>query len=105
MRSCLLSMVVLVVGCAAEEAAPLPNAPAEVVSITAPVRLGDSAGDDDLCALADELPFDDICSLVCDPAAMAARMLDDGNEPGACYQLYCALPGDAHVLVGVCLPP
>jgi hypothetical protein len=32
-------------------------------------------------------------------------MLVDGNEPGTCYQLYCSLPGDAHVLVGVCLPP
>jgi hypothetical protein len=59
----------------------------------------------DVCALASELPTDDICSLLCDPPAMAARMVDDGSARGACYQLYCSLPGDEHVLVGVCLPP
>jgi hypothetical protein len=59
----------------------------------------------DVCALAAELPSEDICSLICDPPAMAERMLDEGSDSGACYQLYCALPGDEHVLVGVCLPP
>lgn len=62
-------------------------------------------GDDDVCDLVAQLPGDDICSLACDPPAMAAQLLEDGDAPGACYQLYCALPGDQHVLVGVCLPP
>jgi hypothetical protein len=60
----------------------------------------------DVCALAAELPAEDICSLACDPPAMAARMVSDGmGVAGTCYQLYCALPDDNHVLVGVCLPP
>ena len=66
-----------------------------------------AAGDlgPDVCALAAELPADDICSKACDPAAMAAQLIDEGSDRGACYQLFCALPGDEHVLVGVCLPP
>ena len=60
----------------------------------------------DVCALAAELAVEDICSLACDPQAMAARMVSDGmGEAGTCYQLYCPLPGENHVLVGVCLPP
>ena len=62
-------------------------------------------GEIDVCALAALLPADDICSLACDPQAMVARMISDGNERGTCYQLYCALPEEQHVLVGVCLPP
>ena len=73
---------------------------------TIDVSLLDSqATEMDVCALASELPIDDICSLICDPSAMAARMADEGSDGGRCYQLYCALPGDEHVLVGVCLPP
>jgi hypothetical protein len=59
----------------------------------------------DLCALAAELPPDDICSKACDPQAMAAQLAADGSDRGACYQLFCDLPGEHHVLVGVCLPP
>lgn len=59
----------------------------------------------DVCALASALPADDICSLVCDPAAMKAQLLADGSEPGTCIQLYCQLNETVHVLAGVCLTP
>jgi hypothetical protein len=60
----------------------------------------------DVCALASELPSTDFCSLICDPPAMAAYLVDEGMQGGTCYQLRCALPGnDQAVMVGVCLPP
>jgi hypothetical protein len=43
--------------------------------------------------------------MICDPAAMADRLISDGNDRGTCYQLYCSLTEERHVLVGVCLPP
>ena len=101
MRHWFLALVL--VGCAAESEAPppvetAPDVEVEMVGGAVPQEM-------DVCALAAELPGDDICSLICDPPAMAARLVDDGNDRGACYQLYCSLPGDEHVLVGVCLPP
>lgn len=63
-----------------------------------------STNEEDLCVLASQLPSDDICSLMCDPTAMAARLLADGADRGACYEFYCDLAGDAYALVGVCLP-
>lgn len=103
MRSLLLSLVL--VGCVAEsEAPPQIEVATELelddVQVTLPAD-----EEMDVCALAAELPLDDICSLICDPPAMAARLVEDGSDKGSCYQLYCALPGDEHVLVGVCLPP
>lgn len=62
----------------------------------------DSVGDP--CALADALPDDDMCSLVCFPDQLAARMLDSGTRGHACYQLVCALTPTVTVNVGVCLP-
>jgi len=60
----------------------------------------------DVCAQASELPATDFCSLICDPPAMAAYLVDEGMQGGTCYQLRCALPGnDNAVMVGVCLPP
>jgi hypothetical protein len=100
-RTVLLLMIVLS-GCVADADEPPPRERRPDVDLS----LIDSQDSEmDVCALAAELPVDDICSLICDPPAMAARMVSDGNETGTCYQLYCALPGDEHVLVGVCLPP
>ena len=102
MRALLLGLVL--VGCAADSDAPpieLEIAPdVDIVSIS-------TAPDEpiDVCALAAELASDDICSLICDPPAMASRLVDDGNDRGVCYQLYCSLTAEEHVLVGVCLPP
>jgi hypothetical protein len=58
----------------------------------------------DLCALAATLPPENICSLLCDPDAIEARMIDQGQQQGVCYEFLCALPG-VSVSVGVCLPP
>jgi len=69
------------------------------------VAKDDPAEQPDVCELAAQLGSDDICSLICDPSAMAQRMVDDGSDRGACYQLYCALTAERHVMVGVCLPP
>jgi hypothetical protein len=89
-------------GCVADAEQPLPVDSEPQVEVT---MLDSQDTEMDVCALASLLPTDDICSLICDPPAMADRMLDEGSEGGRCYQLYCALPGDEHVLVGVCLPP
>lgn len=99
-------LVLVLVGCAADPDEPPPLDDTLHVEISVD-RAPDEPGDVgvNLCSLASELPFDDICSLICDPAEMAARMALDGSEAGTCYQLYCALPDDEHVLVGVCLPP
>lgn len=60
----------------------------------------------DLCAQASELPATDVCSLICDPPAMAAYLIDEGMQGGTCYQLRCVLPGNENaVMVGVCLAP
>lgn len=97
-------LVLALVGCAADPAEP--PVPDDTLHVDISVeRAPAPASDMDVCALASELPLDDICSLICDPAAMAARMALDGSDAGTCYQLYCTLPDDEHVLVGVCLPP
>lgn len=94
--------MVLMVGCAAEAD---EHGPITIDRDEMPSMATEGDGESDVCELAAQLPADDICSLACDPTAMAARLIADGSERGACYQLYCSLPGDEHVLVGVCLPP
>lgn len=99
-------LVLVLVGCAAEPDESPPRDGTLHVDIS--VERGSSPPsepDADVCSLASELPLDDICSLMCDPSAMAARMALDGSDAGTCYQLYCTLPDQEHVLVGVCLPP
>jgi hypothetical protein len=107
------ALVVALVGCATDPADPTdptdPTDPAERGSVTIDRIEGArpmvaTADEPDVCELAATLPSDDICSLACDPTAMAERMLADGSDAGACYQLYCSLPGEKYVLVGVCLP-
>ena len=49
------------------------------------------------------LPFDDECSLACDPDALAERLTTDGLQGGRCYLLQCALTADVDISVGVCL--
>jgi hypothetical protein len=96
-------VMVLLAGCVAESEEPTP--PTKPTPELDVAQLDQHDSGIDVCALAALLPADDICSLACDPPAMADRMLDDGNDRGTCYQLYCALPQEQHVLVGVCLPP
>jgi len=93
-------------GCVAESGEPPAPPVEEQPALPAiDVSLMDHDSEIDVCALAALLPSEDICSLVCDPAAMAERMISDGNDRGACYELYCVLSAQQHVLVGVCLPP
>jgi hypothetical protein len=94
--------MVLLVGCAAEADEP---GPITIDRNQMPTMATEGSGEADVCELAAQLPADDICSVACDPTAMAAQLLADGSDRGTCYQLYCSLPDDAHVLVGVCLPP
>jgi hypothetical protein len=96
-----LLLTVLLVGCATDTEEPGPIT-LERDDTEDTSGKSDSAGPD-VCALAAELPADDICRLACDPDAMAAQLAADGGDPNTCYQLYCALPGDEHVIVGVCL--
>jgi hypothetical protein len=104
-RSFLFSMLMLG-GCAADTEVKPPPPSIDVSAARAELAEVEAGSQDgDVCALAAELPTDDICSLICDPVEMAARMVGDGNDRGACYQLYCGLPDGSHVLVGVCLPP
>jgi hypothetical protein len=99
----MLILMVVLGGCVADTEAPPP---VEITTTHVSSAQGDKGdGDVDLCALAAELPDDDICSKICDPDAMAVQMVATGSAPGSCYQLYCSLPRDEHVLVGVCLPP
>jgi hypothetical protein len=59
----------------------------------------------DLCALAGQLDSDNVCSLICDPDAMADFLVAEGVAGGKCVQLRCELPGIAPLFVGVCLSP
>jgi len=96
--------MVVLAGCVADSAEPTPP-PANSAPTLDVTLLDQQDTEIDVCALAALLPADDICSLACDPQAMADRMVSDGNARGTCYQLYCSLPEEQHVLVGVCLPP
>jgi hypothetical protein len=112
LRASVLVMV-LATGCMSvgdESSATIEiKTPTAVVTLNHPVaELPEAAFADgpDVCALAAELPTDDACSLICDPPAMAALLIDEGMHGGTCYQLRCVLPGSENaVMVGVCLPP
>ena len=91
-------MVVLLGACVADEAPPVVTIHTDAPAEEAP------ADDTAVCAAAAALPAEDPCSLICDPDAFKARLVDDGMAGGACYQLRCALTVDTSVTVGVCLP-
>jgi hypothetical protein len=59
----------------------------------------------DVCALAAQLDAANVCSLMCDPDAMAEQLAANGMASGTCVELLCALPEAQSVTVGVCLPP
>lgn len=105
-------VAVLALGaCATEEPAPEPTitVAGSTDQAIASVDFDELSidGDDpgvDPCGLAQALPADDMCSLVCDPQALADRMLSGGARTSTCYQLRCALSPTVSVSVGVCLP-
>ncbi len=105
----ILALMVVLVGCAADAPAPGPSDD-ETVAMPIDTERTDNQMDGsdpalDICGLAAALPADDICSLVCDPAAMAAQLAADGAQSGNCYSLYCQLTPTDHVLAGVCIAP
>ena len=93
-------------GCAVEEPAPADTEDPrgrEVARVELElVEIIDEA-EPDLCGLAAGLPPGEVCALICDPDAFAARLVADGMPEGNCYQLRCEL-GSMNVSVGVCLP-
>ncbi len=103
--------VLMLTACAAEQPTITPVASGEVGlsamemidfdSMTAELEVGTQ--DPDLCALADALPADDLCSLVCDPDALREAMLDAGAVSGKCYLMFCQMSETVHASVGVCL--
>jgi len=103
-----LLLSVVLGGCAADTPAEPPQ-PIKVIDPRLDITVVSSGTQEDppmdVCGLAAALPREDICSLVCDPSAMAVQLINDGNTPGTCYELSCALTDTDHVLVGVCLPP
>ncbi|MDQ3368426.1 MAG: hypothetical protein M3680_23620 [Myxococcota bacterium] len=95
----------LLAGCVVEDALrpELDRAAAHAVDVQQLER-ADSSEAAAVCTLAAALPVDDLCSMVCDPDAFAARLVDDGMATGNCYQFRCSLSADVTVTVGVCLP-
>lgn len=57
----------------------------------------------DLCGLAEALPEEDLCSLICDPVALEEAMLALGTPTGRCYSMVCPLSDAVTAYVGVCL--
>lgn len=56
----------------------------------------------ELCAQADQLPDSDVCSLICNPTGISAKLFDQGAT-GDCKSQQCALPGDITVSFDVCV--
>jgi hypothetical protein len=95
-----LVIALLLGGCVADSDEPPP-----VLTIQPEDAKEDAPTDTTaICNAAAALPASDACSLVCDPDAFKARLLDDGMAGGTCYQLRCVLAVDMTVTVGVCLP-
>ena len=100
MRSLLLAMLV-VSGCV--ESADEP-APPRITIVRDAVDVDPQPEQADVCAIANQLASDNVCSLICDPDAMAEFLVAGGMQSGKCVELRCELPGTQAVLVGVCLP-
>ncbi|MBA3452552.1 MAG: hypothetical protein H0T42_05575 [Deltaproteobacteria bacterium] len=56
----------------------------------------------EICAQADQLPDSDVCSLICQPTGIAAKLYDQGAV-GGCSQHTCAMPGDVTVSFDICV--
>ena len=93
-------MALLLGACVADDATP----PTEVTILPTDDGKADDANTEAICAAAAALPATDACSLVCDPDAFKARLVDDGMPGGNCYQVRCDLAPEMSVTVGVCLP-
>jgi hypothetical protein len=95
----LVMVMVMLAGCVAdEESRPTLRISADHAQVIGP------ADEADICAAAANLATDDICSLMCDPDAMKARLVSEGTQTGVCYEFSCPLPDGTLISVGVCLP-
>jgi len=94
--------MVLLGGCVEDAENPLPEARIHIDETSVAVGTTDEV---DLCALASELDTSNVCSMICDPAAMADFLVAEGMSGGKCVQLRCELPGIDPIFVGVCLAP
>lgn len=56
----------------------------------------------EICAQADSLPSTDVCSLLCNPTGISAKLFDQGSA-GDCQSRTCSLPGDITVSFDVCV--
>jgi len=98
--SLLLSISIALAGCVADEPSPSDRDQQPAQHAIADVATNAGPG---VCELAAQLAADDICSLVCDPDAMAAALAAEGEPSGQCIELRCALTATDAVDVGVCL--
>jgi len=57
---------------------------------------------ENLCALAADLPATDPCSMICDPETLKNVLLAEGRAAGRCYEFACSFP-EYKVSFGVCL--
>ncbi len=99
-------LLLFVVGCAVDPSSPtitITHTHDEQPTTNVVIREQDPQAA--VCAYAAQLPSDDICSLMCDPDAMAAELVTEGDPDGRCYDFACPLPDGSRALVGVCLPP
>jgi hypothetical protein len=105
-RRWLVAVLAMSLGACVDEQSPpqtITVASADPFALDAFEVVGDDQGDDP-CELAASLPTENMCSLICRPDELAARMLEGGMHAQACYQLRCVLSDAMTVSVGVCLP-
>ncbi len=105
-----IAIMVLMVGCVAADESPTVTGSASHPRLVGVAASIDNAGTDvpeapDLCTLAAQLPAGDICANVCDPDAMKAQLIAEGEPAGTCLEFSCEMPNSTRVIVGVCLPP
>jgi hypothetical protein len=105
-RAAMLVMV-MAIGCVDAPDDVRPVVTIDKASAAASTRApGEPAPEEvDICALAAQLDPENVCSLMCDPDAMAEQLAANGMASGTCVELLCALPEAQSVTVGVCLPP
>ncbi len=96
--------MVLAGGCVDAAAPEVPPAAVKIVP-HADQATASLAPANEICALAAQLPADNICSLMCEPEVMKEQLIADGMKAGTCYEFACTLPDSTSVSVGVCLPP
>ncbi len=101
--SLVLPILIALVGCAADPPGASEHAHQLTEHVISTVATTATDPGPSVCELAAQLAADDICSLVCDPDALAAELSAEGEPSGQCIELRCALTATDSVDVGVCL--